>query len=207
MGDTEGRIEQFRKMAAEDPGNELGHFSLGRAYLDAGRYDDAIASFGRAIELNRGTPRAYQFIASAYVKKGEKDRGIEFLSTGMRIAQERGDRTAGEEMRRSLEELGIASPRLAEPEAARASGEGEVFCHRCVRIGRKLGGEPMRNALGREIGEKICQLCWREWIAMGTKVINELHLTMADPESQRVFEQHMREFLDLESGVGDSGKG
>jgi len=33
---TNDRLEQFKKMAADDPNNELGHFSLGRAYLDAG---------------------------------------------------------------------------------------------------------------------------------------------------------------------------
>ncbi|CAA9413769.1 MAG: hypothetical protein AVDCRST_MAG64-2478, partial [uncultured Phycisphaerae bacterium] len=37
MADLDTRIEQFRKMASDDPGNELGHFSLGRALLDAGR--------------------------------------------------------------------------------------------------------------------------------------------------------------------------
>ena len=36
MSDTASRIEQFKKMAEADPTNELGHFSLGRAYLPIG---------------------------------------------------------------------------------------------------------------------------------------------------------------------------
>jgi Fe-S cluster biosynthesis and repair protein YggX len=32
---------------------------------------------------------------------------------------------------------------------------------------------------------------------MGTKVINELRLAMNEPEAQRIFDQHMFEFLNL----------
>src|SRR4051794_28580366 len=39
------RIEQFRKMASDDPNNELGHFSLGRALLEAGEPAEAAKSF------------------------------------------------------------------------------------------------------------------------------------------------------------------
>ena len=33
--ENDARIEQFKKMAQEDPNNELGHFSLGKAYLSS----------------------------------------------------------------------------------------------------------------------------------------------------------------------------
>jgi tetratricopeptide (TPR) repeat protein len=52
MAQNEARIEQFKKMAEADPTNELGHFSLGKAYLDAQMPGPAIASFGRVLELN-----------------------------------------------------------------------------------------------------------------------------------------------------------
>ena len=42
MSDT--RIEQFKNMTEADPENELGHFSLGKAYLDAGQFDEAASS-------------------------------------------------------------------------------------------------------------------------------------------------------------------
>ncbi len=41
------RIAQFEKMAREDPDNELGHFSLGKAYLDSGRAGDAVEPLKR----------------------------------------------------------------------------------------------------------------------------------------------------------------
>ena len=52
MADIHTRIDQFKKMATDDPNNELGHFSLGRAYLEAGIYDNAATSFERVIEIN-----------------------------------------------------------------------------------------------------------------------------------------------------------
>jgi Fe-S cluster biosynthesis and repair protein YggX len=32
---------------------------------------------------------------------------------------------------------------------------------------------------------------------MGTKVINELRLPLADPQAQKMYDQHMLEFLNL----------
>src|SRR5204863_7112998 len=63
MPDIHSRIDQFKKMAADDPNNELGHFSLGRAYLEAGIYDNAASAFERVIEINPNMSRAYQLLA------------------------------------------------------------------------------------------------------------------------------------------------
>jgi Fe-S cluster biosynthesis and repair protein YggX len=197
MADTNVRIEQFQKMAADDPNNELGHFSLGRAYLDADIHDGAIASFQRAIDLNPQMSRAYQLLGVALLRKGHKDLAIGALGKGILVAQERGDMMPCNEMVQMLRDMGAPVPELKKNEASRPVGTDEVFCHRCNRIGPKLASPPFSNAQGREIHEKICQPCWREWIAMGTKVINELRLSMVDPEAQRIFDQHMREFLNL----------
>ena len=49
-GATQGadRIAQFEKMASADPTNEMAHFSLGKAYLDAGRHAEARAASSAA---------------------------------------------------------------------------------------------------------------------------------------------------------------
>jgi len=60
-----------------------------------------------------------------------------------------------------------------------------------------MSAPPFRNAVGQEIYQKICADCFREWIGMGTKVINELRLPMNDPQAQKVYDQHMMEFLNL----------
>jgi predicted Zn-dependent protease len=57
MSQTDSRIEQFKKMAEADPNNELGHFSLGKAYLDAGQTAGAIQSLQRSLDLNPNTAK------------------------------------------------------------------------------------------------------------------------------------------------------
>src|SRR5690606_34542918 len=91
MADVNARIEQFRKMAEADPDNELGHFSLGRAYFDAGRDADAIASFTRALEINANLSKVYQLLAEAQLRLGNREQAVDALTRGVTIADERGD--------------------------------------------------------------------------------------------------------------------
>jgi Fe-S cluster biosynthesis and repair protein YggX len=100
-----------------------------------------------------------------------------------------------------LQELGAPVP--AEQAAApRDVGKGEVVCKRCGRVGPQLVRPPMRGAFGQEVFENICASCWREAIGVGTKVINELRLPLDDPQAGKVWDQHIREFLNLSGGGG-----
>lgn len=194
-----GRIEQFRKMAEADPENELGHFSLGRAYLDAGQYSEATQSLERAISLNPNLSKAYQLLASALLKQGDREAAISRLSQGVKIADGRGDMVPRNEMVKQLQELGAPVPELAAPKTKTEVGQGQVRCRRCLHIGPQLPSPPFSNAQGKLIFENICADCWRAWIGMGTKVINELRLPLSDPKAQKLFDQHMFEFLNLKS--------
>ena len=82
MADHAARIEQFRKMADADPNNELGHFSLGRALLDAGDDAGAIQSFDRVIALNPNLSKVYQLKGTAQLKLEDKAGAIETLTKG-----------------------------------------------------------------------------------------------------------------------------
>jgi Fe-S cluster biosynthesis and repair protein YggX len=191
------RIEQFKKMAQDDPNNELGHFSLGRAYLEAGMSQPAIESFQRSLSLNPNIAKAYQLMADAQLALGERDVAIQTLTKGAKIASDRGDMMPRNAMLAKLKELGAPVPELAAKAPIQPVGEGQVQCQRCGRVGQRLAEPPFRNDQGRLIHEKICADCWQQWIAMGTKVINELRLPLSDPQAQKVFDQHMLEFLNL----------
>lgn len=197
MADVNARIEQFRKMATDDPNNELGHYSLGQEYLRAGMYDEAILSFSRVLELKPDFSRAYQHSAVAMLKKGMRQEAVDRLTRGVRMAHERGDAVPKTEMIRMLQDLAAPVPELQQRGPERPVGEGEVHCVRCGQVRPKLPKPPFRNEQGQEIYEKICQPCWREWIAMGTKVINELRLPLNEPQAQKIYDQHMVEFLNL----------
>jgi len=196
--ETNSRIEQFKKMANDDPSNEVAHFSLGREYLTAGMYDAAIASLARCLELNPNISKAYQLQAQAYLHLNRNDDAIARLTEGVKRADERGEMMPRNEMVRMLQDLGAPVPELKSSATTQpAAGEGEVLCARCHRVARKLPKPPFKGAQGQEIFEKICADCWREWIPMGTKVINELRLPLNDPQAQKMYDQHMLEFLSL----------
>jgi predicted Zn-dependent protease len=55
----------FGRWPTTTPNNELGHFSLGRALLDAGQDDESVQSFDRALEINANLSKAYQLAAEA----------------------------------------------------------------------------------------------------------------------------------------------
>ncbi len=199
MTEADSRLEQFKKMAADDPDNELGHFSLGRAYLEAGMHDGAIASLQRAIEINPKISKAYQLLGEAQLTLGKQPEAIDTLTRGVKVANERGDMLPKNAMLAKLKELGAPEPDLGQAAAGPEPevGEGQILCRRCGRVGPRLAKPPFRSDFGREIHEKICSLCWKEAIGMGTKVINELRLPLSDPQAQKVWDQHIREFLSL----------
>ncbi len=170
----EARIEQFRKMASDDPNNELGHFSLGRACLDAGRDADAIASFElRAVdqpEPEQGLPapghRAAATGPARDRRRASHARGVEGRRARRRAAAHRNDADA--------DRAGGAHPRIEEPSgrrSARRRGPGPLQTLR--PSAPKLAKPPFRNAFGQEIFDNTCTDCWREAIGQGTKVINE----------------------------------
>lgn len=198
MSETKTRIEQFQKMASDDPSNPLGHFSLGREYLAADRYADAQASLERTLQIDPNITKAYQLLATSFLKQEKKESAIGALTQGVTRADERGDVMPRNEMKRMLEELGAPVPQLKSTQQAQQPvGEGKVQCVRCSKVGPKLPKPPLKSAIGQEIFEKVCADCFRAWIPQGTKVINELRLPLNDPQAQKVYEQHMLDFLNL----------
>jgi tetratricopeptide (TPR) repeat protein len=194
---TAERIEQFRKMANDDPNNELGHFSLARALQEAGDFGESAKSFRRVLALNPNLSKAYQLLAQAQLKLDRRDEAIETLQQGFRVAHSRGDMMPKNEMSRMLQDLGASVPELGERKPPTEVGEGQVHCRRCNQVKAKLPAPPFRNAFGQEIYQNICADCWREAIGFGTKVINELRLPLSDPQAQKMWDQHIREFLNL----------
>jgi Fe-S cluster biosynthesis and repair protein YggX len=196
--DPAARIEQFRTMAQANPSDELAFFSLGRAYMDAGQPEQAAVAFAEVIKLSPKMSKAYQLLAQAQVAQQKQLDAIETLKTGARTAHERGDFVPRNDMVRQLKEFGVELPEFNTAAAApRQLTEGEVHCKRCGLVKPRMARQPFSNAQGKLIQENICSDCWREWIGMGTKVINELRLPLSDPQAQKVFDQHMMEFLNL----------
>lgn len=192
----QSQLEEFRRRADADPKDEIAHFSLGRALLESGDAAEAAKSLQRVIALNPNISKAYQLLGDAQIKTGHRDYAIGTLTEGINVAHRRGDMMPKNEMIKLLESLGAPVPKFADPTTTTVSA-GEVFCKRHSGVGPKLEKPPFRNPFGQEIFENTCANCWKEAIAFGTKVINELRLPLSDPQAQKMWDQHIREFLNL----------
>ncbi len=200
---TPERIAQFEKMAAADPTNEMAHFSLGNAYLQAGRYAEAAQSLSRVIELSPGLSKAYQLCGQAMISAGWEDRAAQTLSTGYEAAAGRGDRMVELAIEKLLVSIGRPIPKVerAAAPSATSPGGGSFICRRTGRAGTQLESPPMRGPVGAWIHANISTETWREWIGQGTKVINEMRLDFSRDKDQEIYEQHMFEYLGIDEGV------
>ncbi len=199
--DLDQRIAQFENMAAEDADNDMAHFSLGGAYLQAGRHAEAAASLQRCLKLNPEMSKAYQLAGEALIGSGQDDAAAETLLKGYEIASGKGDVMPRDAMADLLKKLGRELPTTViepAPAATAAADGGGFICKASGRPGTQLAEPPMRGALGQWIYENVSSEMWKTWIGQGTKVINELRLDFSREEDQKVYDQYMCEYLGID---------
>jgi Fe-S cluster biosynthesis and repair protein YggX len=202
MSQLQDRISQFRKMANDDPENELGHYRLGQLLQEAGQHADAVLSFRRTLELSPHFSKVYQLLGASLLKLNQRDEAIKVLRQGFDVADERGDNIPRDEIVRMLVDLGEPAP--VSKKEAQSSGSADGF--RCQRPGcwagsraRKLPKPPMGDEIGQRIFETVCADCWNEWLKnYSIKVINELRLDLSTERGQEEYDRYMREFLGIE---------
>lgn len=202
MSQLQDRIAQFRKMANDDPENELGHFRLGQLLLEAGEHRDAVQSFQRTLQISPQFSKVYQLLATALVQLDQREEAIKVLRQGCDIAEERGDRMPREDMVQMLAALGETPPAPMKSVAI-AVDNGGFRCQRpgcqAGRYARPLPRPPMKDELGQQIYEVVCADCWNEWLrSLSIKVINELRLDLSTEHGQAEYDRIMREFLGIE---------
>jgi len=71
--------QAIRAGLARAPESAVGHYHLGRMLLDAGKGEEAAASFERAIAVNASFEPAYLALASIYESRQEQDRAVAVL--------------------------------------------------------------------------------------------------------------------------------
>jgi Fe-S cluster biosynthesis and repair protein YggX len=75
-----------------------------------------------------------------------------------------------------------------------------VTCSRCKREAEGLARAPMAGPPGQAFLENVCAACWREWLAMQVKYINEYRLNPLDPKHFDFLMEQARAFLGLAPG-------
>jgi Fe-S cluster biosynthesis and repair protein YggX len=79
---------------------------------------------------------------------------------------------------------------------------------KCVKCGLErdaMAAPPFRAGtkladLGKALHEKICAACYKDWIAMSVKLVNETRMDTTDPRGQAMWLSQMKQFLNLETG-------
>jgi Fe-S cluster biosynthesis and repair protein YggX len=196
----DARIAQWEKMTAEAP-DGMSWFSLGNAYRDANRLEDSAKALQKAIEFDAGLSRAYQLLGQVLIQLSRASEAGRVLTQGYRVAAQRGDVMPQRAMESLLQKLNLPVPEVAKPQPAAMSaaqaGGNTVIDRRTGKPGTKMPDPPMRGKLGKFIFDHYSQETWREWIGMGTKVINEFRLDFSNDEHQKVYEHHMLEWLGI----------
>lgn len=199
MSNIDERIAQWEQMCREAP-DDMAYFSLGNAYKEAQRLDDANQAYTKAIEHNPAMSRAYHVQGQVLIDLSQNDQAGQVLTKGYTVAAERGDLMPQKSIAALLELLGLPLPETedyqAKKQAVEQSGD-MVLDKRTGQPQPKLPDPPMRGPIGAYIYANFGQTTWQEWIGMGTKVINELRLDFSNPEHQSVYEKHMLDWLGI----------
>ncbi len=187
MSELQDKIARFENMASADPTNDMAHFSLGSAYLEAERFEDAAVSFQTCISLNAEMTRAMELGGSALLQLGKTDEANSLLTQGYEQAAAKGEMRVKEGIAAAMKAAGLEIPTVESTTS--------------VSSGKPLESAPLPGAVGEWILENVDEDVWNIWIGQGTKVINELRLDFSREEDQRSYEDYMVEFLSIPSEV------
>jgi Fe-S cluster biosynthesis and repair protein YggX len=189
-------LNDFDELNASRESDPIVYFNLGRRCLESRQFDEAVSALQRAIALDSKLSRAYLLLARAQIELDRQGEANASLRQGVLVAHQRGDLLVKNDILDLLRARGESVPAF-DADAPREVGPGQVFDRRTMTVGKRMPRPPFRNALGAVIQNNVSLESWREAVAHGTKVINELRLPMHDPQAQRVWDQHIVEFLNI----------
>ena len=99
------RIERFRKIVKQDPGSDIAHFGLGKAFLDNKEYTEAEASFRRVMEINPDYTAVYVLMGKVLEKLGRADDALKLYKEGITVGERTGDIMPKNEMEHRIMKL------------------------------------------------------------------------------------------------------
>lgn len=198
--DINERIAQFEALAQEDPSDDMTWFSLGNAYAENKQTKDAATAFERAIAVNTNLSRAYQLAAEQYIALENNEQAETLLTEGFHTATRNGDIKVKDAIEELFRSIGKEPPKdeTVKPEDV---PEGAFLCRRSKKLGTQLERPPFRGPVGTWIHQHISAESWREWIAQGTKVINELRLDLSNDDDAETYDKYMRDYLGITDDV------
>ena len=102
---TKTRLERLQEMAAQDPQNTFLRYGLAQEYANTGCLQEAIAEFGRLLEVSPDYEAAYFHGGRALENLGRLEEARQMYQRGIEVCGRTGNQHAGSEMQAALDEL------------------------------------------------------------------------------------------------------
>ena len=103
--DYEEQISRFKQVIELDPADVLGYFSLGNAYLDAGKKREAVDTFEKAVEVDPKHSASYYGLGLALEAIGDLKKAKQIYDAGIKVAEGQGDIMTARKMQSRLRAL------------------------------------------------------------------------------------------------------
>lgn len=71
----------------------------------------------------------------------------------------------------------------------------DITCVRCGETREGLAKPPFRNDTGERIQNEICAVCWQEWLAYQTALINHYGLDVREKEARAFLMKNLDAYL------------
>lgn len=99
------RIEQIKQMLEKTPGDDFLKHALALEYLKVGEEESAKECFIGLLKNNPQYVGSYYHLALLLDRLGERDEAICYFEQGMKMAKDKGDQHAFNELRSAYEEM------------------------------------------------------------------------------------------------------
>ena len=99
------RIEKIREMLEQNANDSFLLHALALEYIKAGSDDDALICFNQLLQHNPSYLGSYYHLARLYERQGAFAEAISTYESGIKLAQQTGERHALNELRMALDEL------------------------------------------------------------------------------------------------------
>jgi len=99
MVEPSAALANFERMLAAGKDSALLRFSLGNEHMKAGNHATAVEHLRRAVALDAGYTAAWKLLGRALVDAGQPEEALAAYREGIAVADRKGDKQAGKEMR------------------------------------------------------------------------------------------------------------
>ena len=99
MTGVSAALASFERMLAAGKDSALLRFSLGNEHMKAGNHAVAVEHLRRAVVLDAGYTAAWKLLGRALVDAGQPGEALAAYREGIAVADRKGDKQAGKEMR------------------------------------------------------------------------------------------------------------